>query len=113
MQAGTNRLSLPSIKTHRDPQSKEGKQGSQEGSVARLQASSQNYPEKSAQNKFWKPYTNLLTAREVVPQPPPTLKPVITRRKKEEEVVDRQNVLQLDEWRPVNNSLQQRKRQLL
>ena len=98
-------MSLPLIKTQRDSRSKAG-QSQKEQSVKKM-VDTKTDPR--LEGKFWKPYSTLLTARESAAQPPETIKPALTRRRKEDEVVDRQGVLQLDEWRPVNNSLQQRR----
>lgn len=106
MQQGGMRLSLPLIKTQRDSRSKGGQSQKESAFKAKLPESK---VDPRLEGKFWKPYSTLLTTRESAAQPPEIIKPVLTKRRRDDEVVDRQGVLQLDEWRPVNNSLQQRR----
>ena len=106
MQVNQNRLSLPLIKTQRNHRSKDSKIRNPKSS--RLPVSIETKPGKKDEVKFWKPFSTLLAAKEVVQLPLTGIKPVIPRRLKAETGVDMENVVQLDEWRPINNSLQQR-----
>lgn len=91
-------ISLPAIKTHRV-----------HASVERLyQRPKVAEVERSDKSPYWVNGGTLLSARAAVALPAAS-KSGARKNKKEDETQARQNVLQLDEWRPVNNSLQQRK----
>lgn len=102
MRRGDVGTSLPALKTHRattDPQ-------------ARAKDDHQGQPGITRKSNYWHQYSTLLSARNSAAQRlstrMPSLKPPPIANKKDDAIQDRQQVHLLDEWRPVNNSLQQR-----